>query len=232
VRAKKGRTGVRELTGPGLCAKGNDMSISNKQLDANRQNAQRSTGPRTPEGKAASSRNALTHGLTAQQIVLETESQAEFEEHAAELREEHQPSTPTAHILVDQLIRASWKLRRARIAEAYYYKQLGAGFRDGPDGPWLNITNLSDEHLEGLAREEGRAERSFYRALRELQRIRKERRPTPPLQVSGPRANRQNEPNSPPNPIIPFTTSLADRTSDQPSGPLTEPTIGPADPIK
>lgn len=41
--------------------------------------AARSTGPRTPEGKAVSSRNALKHGLTARQIVIKGESQAEFD---------------------------------------------------------------------------------------------------------------------------------------------------------
>jgi hypothetical protein len=41
------------------------MTLSEKQLLANRRNADSSTGPRTPEGKAAVSRNALAHGLTA-----------------------------------------------------------------------------------------------------------------------------------------------------------------------
>src|SRR6267378_5095398 len=93
------------------------------QLEANRENAQRSTGPRTPEGKSKSSKNALKHGLTAVELVLPTESQEEFDEHAAELRDEHDPSTPTEHLLVDQLITASWRLRRARIVETTYYQQ-------------------------------------------------------------------------------------------------------------
>src|SRR6266446_7484017 len=69
-----------------------------KQTEANRQNAKHSTGPRTPEGKSKSSKNALKHGLTAVELVLPTESQEEFDEHAAELRDEHHPSTPTEHI--------------------------------------------------------------------------------------------------------------------------------------
>ena len=44
--------------------------ISEKQLDANRRNAQLSTGPQTPEGRAAVRNNALTHGLTAQYAVM------------------------------------------------------------------------------------------------------------------------------------------------------------------
>ena len=39
--------------------------VSQKRLDANRRNAQKSTGPRTPEGKAKASANATTHGLSS-----------------------------------------------------------------------------------------------------------------------------------------------------------------------
>src|SRR5438552_1606193 len=94
-----------------------------KQLQANRANAQRSTGPRTSEGKTKSSRNALKHGLYAEQLLQPFESQEEFEEHAAGFRDEYQPSTPTQHTLVNQLIWSSWLLSRFRTLEANYYDQ-------------------------------------------------------------------------------------------------------------
>ncbi|MHC4445109.1 MAG: hypothetical protein ACYTA5_21125 [Planctomycetota bacterium] len=47
-----------------------NQQISEKQLQANRQNAKKSTGPKTPEGKARSSQNALKHGLLARQILI------------------------------------------------------------------------------------------------------------------------------------------------------------------
>ena len=50
---------------------------SERQIAANRLNAQASPGPRTAEGKAASSRNALTHGLTARTLLLEGEDPQE-----------------------------------------------------------------------------------------------------------------------------------------------------------
>ena len=145
------------------------MSTLN-QIDANRRNAEHSTGPRTPEGKAASSHNALKHGLTSAQIVLPTESQAEFDELANELREEYQPDTPSESLLVDQLIAASWKLRRVRAAEAHFYQTI-----DSATDPLID-----DPKLERLARHEARIERSFYRALHELQRIQRERRKAEP----------------------------------------------------
>jgi hypothetical protein len=49
------------------------------QFHANRRNAQASTGPRTPEGKAASSANATRHGLSAAFRVLPNENQEEFD---------------------------------------------------------------------------------------------------------------------------------------------------------
>lgn len=49
------------------------------QILANRRNAQKSTGPRTPQGKAAVSQNAVKHGLLARQDVINLESQADFE---------------------------------------------------------------------------------------------------------------------------------------------------------
>ena len=48
------------------------------QIKANRKNALKSTGPRTEEGKDASSQNATTHGLCAKKNVIKTESQDEF----------------------------------------------------------------------------------------------------------------------------------------------------------
>ena len=61
------------------------------QILANRQNAARSTGPKTPEGKAASSRNATRHGLTGVFHVLPHEDPAEFEQLAAAVRDEFRP---------------------------------------------------------------------------------------------------------------------------------------------
>jgi len=46
------------------------MAVTTKQIEANRRNAERSTGPTTPEGKARSSQNAVKHGLTARRSVI------------------------------------------------------------------------------------------------------------------------------------------------------------------
>ena len=50
------------------------------QIDANRRNAEKSTGPKTPHGKARSRRNALWHGVTAETLVLPDETAEMFDE--------------------------------------------------------------------------------------------------------------------------------------------------------
>jgi hypothetical protein len=58
---------------------------SEKQLRANKRNARRSTGPRTKEGKARSSQNAVTHGLSAESILIPGEDAEQYRQYAEEM---------------------------------------------------------------------------------------------------------------------------------------------------
>src|SRR5579863_2840775 len=93
------------------------------QIDANRRNAQKSTGPRTPEGRAAVRLNGVTHGLTAKTLILKGESEEDFKALFESLEAEHQPTTPTEEILVADLAMATWRRRRLYNMEAGYYKE-------------------------------------------------------------------------------------------------------------
>jgi len=90
--------------------------VSERKAAANRANAQRSTGPRTTEGKARSSLNALRHGILAKaafNVVIEGEERrAEFEAIVAGLAQEYQPRTITEHMMVQQLAGCYWKLAK------------------------------------------------------------------------------------------------------------------------
>jgi hypothetical protein len=89
-----------------------------RQIEANRKNALRSTGPTTPEGKQASRRNALKHGLRAKELVIPgLEDPAEYEALLSELCDDWQPEGHTEIHLVEQLAQDEWRLRRARRAE-------------------------------------------------------------------------------------------------------------------
>ena len=82
-----------------------------KQISA--ANAAHSTGPVTPEGKARVSRNAVKHGILAQSVVLPGECPRGFEKSLAAFRDELRPRTYIDHELVDAMVSAHWRRKRA-----------------------------------------------------------------------------------------------------------------------
>src|SRR5690349_1395475 len=89
---------------------------SEKQIEANRLNAQRSTGPVTPEGKAASSQNAFKHGLRARQVMFGNDPR--LEQFRNDFYAEYQPQTATEAALVEQMAVAFFKRTRFEEMEA------------------------------------------------------------------------------------------------------------------
>ncbi len=91
---------------------------SDRKAAANRQNARKSTGPKTPEGKAAVRQNALKHGLLSQEVLLPDEDEEALQELGESLRDELQPVGELENLLVDRIIAAYWRLRRLSRVEA------------------------------------------------------------------------------------------------------------------
>jgi len=91
---------------------------SEKQIAANRANAAKSTGPRTPAGKAIVSRNGARHALLAKSFVLRSECPERFETFVESFYAEYNPSTPTETALVDTMATARWRLIRMSNLEA------------------------------------------------------------------------------------------------------------------
>ena len=91
---------------------------SEKQVSANRRNAQKSTGPKTPEGKNAVRLNAAKHGLLAKEALLPGEDEAAFLELGELLRAELRPEGELEALLVDRVVAAYWRLRRLGRVEA------------------------------------------------------------------------------------------------------------------
>ncbi|MHC4525739.1 MAG: hypothetical protein ACYSU8_09440 [Planctomycetota bacterium] len=87
--------------------------LSEKQLLANQKNALRSTGPRTPEGRAISSRNAMKHGLRSENTVIPGEHAEEFEQFRQLLLEDLAAEGAMEIFLADRIVAGFWKLRRA-----------------------------------------------------------------------------------------------------------------------
>ena len=92
-----------------------------QQIEANRHNAQLSTGPQTGAGKAISSRNSTSHGLSAAHLILPGEDAAAFNQTLANLTSEHAPQGETEFFLVRQLAQNQWKLDRFEAIEASIY---------------------------------------------------------------------------------------------------------------
>jgi len=153
--------------------------ISRKQREANRRNAQRSTGPKTQAGKEAVRFNALQHGLRARCLLITGEKPEEFAELYAALESEWQPQTRTEQIHVEQMAVHQWLLARLTGIEC---------------GIFHRTDLLAREHLDLLDRlstQRNRLERAFSHTMRDLERL-QQTRPEP--------AEEEDEPASPEHP--------------------------------
>lgn len=96
--------------------------MSTKQMEANRQNARKSTGPRTPAGRARSRMNALKHGIRSKGVLVQglhyRENSRELDALYERFRQEMDPQGPVEEMLVDQIVTAHWRWRRALAAES------------------------------------------------------------------------------------------------------------------
>jgi len=80
-----------------------------KQIAASRANGARSKGPKTPQGKVNSSKNAVRHALFTESLLFESENKEQFELILADLIAEHGPQSATEHILVENMAAARWQ---------------------------------------------------------------------------------------------------------------------------
>jgi hypothetical protein len=148
------------------------------QLDPHRdpQRPGHATGPRTPEGKARSSRNALKHGLTSNEALIPEEDPAEFEASRQEFLAELRPAGATEETLAEVMVMANWKLRRVWRMEPEVFAnwRAKAGPRTSAGAVWA-LDCMGDRALEKLSRYEARLVRAFHQSearLRLLQKLR------------------------------------------------------------
>ncbi len=172
---------------------------SEKQIEANRENAQQSTGPKTPEGKAASRFNAITHGVLRESLTEYEENL--YPKYLEELSEELEPKGFLEMILLERVALCYLRLFRiAKIEKEYMQSKLHP---DKTKSILDNIANYGVEVIEEgykpkidisiisqmeqtINRYEIAIERSLYRAVHELQRLqaaRKGEKPPIPLAV-------------------------------------------------
>ncbi len=173
-----------------------------KQIEANRLNARKSTGPRSVEGKAASSMNALKSGIDANAHVIRGENAADLEALTAEYLGRFQPATPEERLHVDTLIRGDWQLRRLARAEAQVW-DYGIEYDIRHDefvAGQVAITR--SDTFARLQRRIEAAERSYQRALHELERLRLVRLATNPATELDPTTPPAPQPTAKPIPSL------------------------------
>ena len=163
------------------------------QIQANRVNAQKSTGPRSDQGKAIASQNALKHGLRSEQAVIVGEDVGEFEFYRERMLGDLAPEGASESMLAERVVSLSWRLRRAERAQNEAFDTLLARVaadpfqerarlpQEGNDNDDLHETLLGqavvsdfadDRVLERLSMYERRIESSLYKTMSEFQKQR------------------------------------------------------------
>ena len=145
------------------------MVISDKAAQANRQNSQHSTGPKTPEGKQAIRFNALTYGLRTRASILPDENAADYSRLWDELDAEWQPQNRTERAYLETMVTSQWLLARVAASEQKVYMFIAFGEKQFA-------------MLATVAKLRAQLERSFRTAIEDMkqsQKDRQARRPQP-----------------------------------------------------
>jgi hypothetical protein len=191
---------------------------SQSQIDANRINAQKSTGPKTPEGKAKSRRNALQHGLTAKTCMLADEDPDDLLDLTDELREKFNPQDTDEDFLIERMAKARIRYNRIMPIEASIFNLRLVVDKAPPplmeaqgetcQRAWAYMRDANGGNaLSKLSRYETTLLREYDRSRQELEKMQKIRaaRPTPP-----PLADElRKEPDPPISPISSATSKPA-----------------------
>jgi hypothetical protein len=156
------------------------------QVAANQKNAQLSTGPTSPDGKAKSSLNAVKTGLTGRTVLLPGDDAAAYQGHVASFFADHQPVGDEEQRLVQSIADTQWRLQRIPSLEFGIYAVGRLEFADlyPQEDPQVRIGLIEakvflsyQRQLNNLSIQESRLRRQREKdtaALRELQQLRKQ----------------------------------------------------------
>jgi len=151
------------------------MNISQKQLEANRKNAQKG-GVKSLEGKAISKYNAMKHGILSKEVLLEGEDETALISLGKALRVELAPFSEIERVLVERIISNTWRLRRVikierEMLEHDKKSSSWLGKEERSLGEAVQIDFVNRDTYGKLIRYEASIEKGIYKALHELQRI-------------------------------------------------------------
>jgi hypothetical protein len=173
-----------------------NVSISPEKLQANRRNAQLSTGPKTEQGKSRSRRNALKHGILSSALLINegegAEDRAEFDELLGGLHRDLAPAGTLEEMLVERIAVCWWRQKRALRCESglvrrSYVPDPGHAFREVVSrmgcAPNLQREAIKDHlslplgsELDRILRYETTVQRQLVYALNQLERLQRARK--------------------------------------------------------
>ena len=164
--------------------------ISEKQHQANRQNAKNSTGPKTTEGKQAIRFNALTFGLRTRATLLPDENAADYSRLWDEMEAQWQPQDRTERCYLETMVTSQWLLARVAESEKKVYMFVAFGEKQF-------------KMLAQVSKQRAQLERSFRTAVQDMKQSQRERRqqnaqrPEAPAQAAQPPVHKPAEPQTP-----------------------------------
>jgi len=158
-----------------------------RQIEANRRNAAKSTGPTSVEGKAVSRMNAIRSGIHADSAIIIGEDPEALAQLAETFYHDHQPQTAMERALLDNIIRDAWLLTRFfRIdAEIIDYEIEGALYKKEDNQAGRAFIDSSTHQIR-LQRRIDATRRSLIQAFKEFQRLQAERLAQPAAQPQPP----------------------------------------------
>src|SRR5437763_991752 len=149
-----------------------------KQINANRANSAKSTGPRTTEGKSATRFNALKSGVRAAAEIIPNETKEDLDALTAQFHHQFQPATPEENSLVDLVVRNEWLLRRMAMVEGSYWDLKVRRKRGHPP----DETDFIDKDFTRLQWRLNSIQRNLFTALDRLKALQTNReRPREPI---------------------------------------------------
>src|ERR1035438_7576919 len=129
--------------------------ISEKQHQANRQNAKQSAGPKTSEGKNAIRFNALTYGLRTRATILPDENAADYSKLWDELAADWQPQNRTERSYLETMVTSQWLLARVAASEQKVYL-------------FIEFGEQQFKMLGYVSKQRAQLERSFRTAIEDM----------------------------------------------------------------
>ncbi len=152
------------------------------QIQANRKNAKKSTGPKTPDGKSTVAQNALKHGLTALKPLIPGEDPEQFAIFNESMLADLTPHGPLETVIANRIITLTWQLNRAPRIQAAAFNFMMKDLFSSPKDPEERIgktiaTDFEHNHvLEKLQNYEQRIESNLYKTIAQLEKFQKNRK--------------------------------------------------------